>query len=133
MRRLSYIGLGVADIAAWRAFAVEALGMMAEDDPVGLLLRLDNQAYRFAVHEAADDDLLYVGVECSDAEGLDSDPVDACFVGADGDGAVGGEGDGNWCLRPARGGSKCRNRDAERDVSWQAPRRDRHVDPGAAG
>ena len=70
MQRLSYIGLGVADLAAWHAFAVETLGLMQIGEAGSTLLRLDDQAWRLALHQSDADDVLYVGLDCDNAAGV---------------------------------------------------------------
>lgn len=72
MPQLSYIGLGVADLDAWRGFAVDTLGLMSEDATETMFLRLDSQAYRIALHETAEDDILYVGIEYNDVAEVDA-------------------------------------------------------------
>lgn len=64
--KLAYCGLGVADVAAWVSFAVNALGFeLVEGDGVPKL-RIDDRAWRFAVHEAPGDDIAYAGYEVKD-------------------------------------------------------------------
>jgi len=61
-QRLAYCGLGVANVDEWVRFAVEALGLnLADGNPARL--RMDDRSWRFALHEAADDDILYAGFE----------------------------------------------------------------------
>jgi 2,3-dihydroxybiphenyl 1,2-dioxygenase len=67
LQQLSYLGLGVDDFDAWLKFAVETLGLMPEDVAGTLLLRLDSQAYRIALHASSENDLLYVGIKYDDA------------------------------------------------------------------
>ena len=70
--KLAYCGLGVEDVAAWVKFAVDALGLgLAEDQNVARL-RLDDRAWRFAVHEGPENDILYAGFELADEAGLAS-------------------------------------------------------------
>jgi 2,3-dihydroxybiphenyl 1,2-dioxygenase len=72
VQKLSYIGLGVADLNTWRVFASETLGLMPVDSAGGLLLRLDSQAYRIALHQSAEEDLLYVGIEYDGVTAVDA-------------------------------------------------------------
>ena len=72
MQRLSYIGLGVVDFDAWHAFAVGTLGLMPEGGAETMLLRLDTQAYRLALHKAANDDVLYIGIEFENTAEVDA-------------------------------------------------------------
>jgi len=59
--QLGYVGLGVSDVAAWEPFTTEVLGLqLGERLPDGtLLLRMDDNHYRIAVHPGGDDDLAY--------------------------------------------------------------------------
>lgn len=63
MQQLAYCGLGVSDVEAWTRFGIEALGLGLADDPHIRRLRMDDRSWRFALHEAADDDILYAGFE----------------------------------------------------------------------
>lgn len=55
---LGYLGIGVRDLAAWRAFATEVLGVQAVDadglDGEALYLRVDDRLYRFVVVPGGD-------------------------------------------------------------------------------
>src|SRR5437773_12312655 len=69
---LGYYGLGVKDLGAWEKFATQILGLQSAgmtDDGV-LRLRMDEYAYRFALHRDDADDLIYVGWEVADAAAL---------------------------------------------------------------
>lgn len=61
--KLSYCGLGVADVDAWMRFAVDALGMTAVPGSDTARLRNDEQSWRIAVHRAQADDVQYIGFE----------------------------------------------------------------------
>jgi 2,3-dihydroxybiphenyl 1,2-dioxygenase len=69
---LGYLGLGVKNPDVWEKFATQILGLqssgVAEDGR--LLLRMDENAYRFALHRDDADDLAYAGWEVADAAGL---------------------------------------------------------------
>lgn len=69
---LGYLGLGVKNPTAWEVFATEILGLQSSGvgDDGRLLLRMDENAYRFALHQNDADDLAYVGWEVADAAGL---------------------------------------------------------------
>jgi len=69
VQSLSYLGLNVADVAAWRRFATEVLGMQdAGAGPGGqTTLRLDDQAARIMLHASPADDLGYLGFDMADA------------------------------------------------------------------
>lgn len=69
---LGYLGLGVKDLAAWEKFATQILGLQsagATEDGT-LRLRMDEYAYRFALHQDDADDLSYIGWEVADAAAL---------------------------------------------------------------
>lgn len=68
MRGLGYLGLNVADAGAWRKFACELLGLMPVEDPRGdvLRLRMDERAWRIALHPGRPEGLAYAGWECAD-------------------------------------------------------------------
>jgi len=69
---LGYVGLGVSDLAAWRRFATELLGLQAVERSDGSIdLRMDAYATRLRLIEAAADDVAYVGWEVSDAAALE--------------------------------------------------------------
>ncbi|MGO9604655.1 MAG: biphenyl-2,3-diol 1,2-dioxygenase [Candidatus Binataceae bacterium] len=72
IRSLGYVGLGVKDLTAWERFATQVLGLQsAGDRGDGVLrLRMDEYAYRFALHRDDADDLAYAGWEVADAAGL---------------------------------------------------------------
>ncbi|HKP79660.1 MAG TPA: VOC family protein [Phenylobacterium sp.] len=69
-QRLAYCGLGVTDVDAWVRFAVEALGLSLAESSGVRRLRMDDQAWRFAVHEAPDNDILYAGFELAGEDEL---------------------------------------------------------------
>lgn len=62
---LGYLGLGVSDLAAWRAFATEILGMEFAEDEAGARLRMDYWRQRIVLQPGADDDLLFAGLRLS--------------------------------------------------------------------
>jgi 2,3-dihydroxybiphenyl 1,2-dioxygenase len=72
VQRLSYIGLNVANIAAWRDFATQALGLMVGETADGVVLRLDSRACRLILQNGSNDDVAYVGIECDNAEEADA-------------------------------------------------------------
>lgn len=69
---LGYLGLGVKNPAAWENFATQILGLQSSGttDDGRLLLRMDENAYRFALHRDDSDDIAYAGWEVADAAGL---------------------------------------------------------------
>jgi 2,3-dihydroxybiphenyl 1,2-dioxygenase len=74
IRTLAYIGLEVSDIDAWRSFAERLLGMPDErvgDDSNRLLLRMDQQRYRFDLRAAESDRLAWLGWEVATGNDLE--------------------------------------------------------------
>lgn len=69
-QKLAYCGLGVADVDAWIRFGVEGLGLQPVDDAGVHCLRLDEKAWRIALHESPADDILYAGFELDGDEDL---------------------------------------------------------------
>ncbi|MBP7334837.1 VOC family protein [Niveispirillum sp.] len=70
---LGYLGFGVASQAAWTDHAA-LLGLMsAAAGPDGSTrYRIDEHAWRFALHDDPTDDFLYAGFECGSAEHFDA-------------------------------------------------------------
>jgi len=60
---LGYVGIGVADMTAWRNFACDIMGLewVDEGERDRCYLRMDYWHHRFVVHENGGDDLLYTG------------------------------------------------------------------------
>lgn len=59
---LGYVVLNVSDLAAWRHFACDIIGMMAGPDTPGrLALRMDDHAYRLLLLEEGSDDIAVAG------------------------------------------------------------------------
>ena len=72
IQALGYIGLEVSDLAAWRGFACDQLGLQWVDRADGTVdLRLDNYATRIRLHTGPRDDLAYAGWEVRDQAALD--------------------------------------------------------------
>lgn len=68
---LAYIGLGVADVSAWTAFAESLAGLEPVADATGEpRLRMDEKAWRIAVEASPADDILYAGFATDDAKAL---------------------------------------------------------------
>lgn len=70
--QLGYLGIGVRDLGEWAAYAETTLGLgHAATDPDGsVLLRLDDYHHRFALHEDAQEDILYSGWQVERPEDL---------------------------------------------------------------
>jgi 2,3-dihydroxybiphenyl 1,2-dioxygenase len=60
---LGYLGLGVKDLAAWKRFAAEILGLEVVDggESDRCFLRMDYWHHRLALHADGSDDLAYLG------------------------------------------------------------------------
>ncbi|WP_172168005.1 VOC family protein [Paraburkholderia elongata] len=67
---LGYLGIGVSDLAAWRHYATNVLGVDWIDEPGGARLRMDYWHYRIRVHEDPSDDILYAGFRVAGPEEL---------------------------------------------------------------
>lgn len=65
--QLAYLGIGVSDMNAWKAFATDILGMQiierADDGTV--YLRMDENHHRIALHQSGEDDVLYIGLQAA--------------------------------------------------------------------
>jgi biphenyl-2,3-diol 1,2-dioxygenase len=70
---LAYVGLGVADVAAWTQFGVDILDFEdAGPQPGGgRLLRFDDHVGRIALHESPKNDIVYAGYSVDNAQALD--------------------------------------------------------------
>lgn len=69
---LGYFIVTATDLAAWRRFAVEIVGMQAVAHGADLVLRLDAQAQRLVITAGAQDDLQAVGWAFDDAIALEA-------------------------------------------------------------
>jgi 2,3-dihydroxybiphenyl 1,2-dioxygenase len=71
--QLGYIGIGVSDIAAWRDFAGEVLGLQINGEAAdgSLFLRMDNYHHRFELIPGGADDIAFHGWEVKDAASLE--------------------------------------------------------------
>jgi 2,3-dihydroxybiphenyl 1,2-dioxygenase len=65
--QLAYIGLGVSDMAGWRRFAADVMGMQVVEggDDGTVYLRMDEYHHRIALHPTGEDDALYVGLQAA--------------------------------------------------------------------
>ncbi len=69
---LGYVGVEARDSRRWIAFAEEVLGLRATETEDGLvLLRMDERAYRIAVHPGNRDGLAYLGWELPNVPALE--------------------------------------------------------------
>jgi 2,3-dihydroxyethylbenzene 1,2-dioxygenase len=68
---LGYFGLGVSDLAAWKQFAGEILGLEVREEPGEpdrAYLRMDYWHHRFVLHAGGDDDVAYLGFRVAGAD-----------------------------------------------------------------
>jgi len=73
LRGLGYLGVTSPDLAPWRAFATELIGLAPAAASAGMLrFRMDVRSYRIAVHRAARAGLAYAGWEAADRDALDA-------------------------------------------------------------
>ncbi|MGD9995667.1 MAG: VOC family protein [Ilumatobacteraceae bacterium] len=64
IKSLGYIGIGAADLDAWRTFATDLLGLQAAQPADDVLhLRMDGRVYRIAVERGTDGALHFLGLE----------------------------------------------------------------------
>jgi 2,3-dihydroxybiphenyl 1,2-dioxygenase len=65
---LGYLGLDVSDLAAWRLFAEDILGLSVGEARAdgSLPLRMDGRSHRFLLREGAADDVAYLGWQVAD-------------------------------------------------------------------
>lgn len=63
--QVAYVGIGVSDVARWRTFATDVLGMQVTDGGAdgAVYLRMDEYHHRIALHPSGEDDVLYIGVQ----------------------------------------------------------------------
>ena len=72
LRGLGYLGLSSPDLAPWRAFASELVGLApVSSSAAQLRFRMDTRGWRIAVHRAARAGLAYAGWEAADRHGVD--------------------------------------------------------------
>jgi 2,3-dihydroxybiphenyl 1,2-dioxygenase len=72
--RLAYIGAGATDLAAWRSYGTEVLGLTVgvDSDERLLYLRADDRHHRLSIHAGGKDDLSFVGWEVPDHTALEA-------------------------------------------------------------
>lgn len=67
---LGYLGIGVSDIEAWRAYAINILGVEAVEHEGGLDLRYDEKASRIRLRPTGEDDVVCLGFEVDSMDNL---------------------------------------------------------------
>jgi 3,4-dihydroxy-9,10-secoandrosta-1,3,5(10)-triene-9,17-dione 4,5-dioxygenase len=69
---LGYLGLSAPDLAEWRAYATEVLGLqVVTSSSQQLLLRMDERGWRFAIQHAESGGLAYTGWEVANRQSLE--------------------------------------------------------------
>lgn len=72
LRGLGYLGVTSPDLAPWRAFASELIGLApVSTSAVQLRFRMDERGWRLAVHRGARAGLAYAGWEAADRDSVD--------------------------------------------------------------
>ncbi len=68
-----YLGIGVSDIAAWKDFATNILGLMVAGagSDGATLLRMDEMSRRFMLYPTGEDDVIFYGYEVASKAQLD--------------------------------------------------------------
>jgi 2,3-dihydroxybiphenyl 1,2-dioxygenase len=63
--QLAYVGIGVSDMARWKSFAAEVLGLEIGEpsDDGAVYLRMDEYHHRIALYPSGEDDVLYIGLQ----------------------------------------------------------------------
>ncbi len=72
--RLAYLGANATDLAAWRKYSTEVLGLEIGSDSRDrlLYLRADERHHRLSIHAAENDDVAYVGWELTSHAALEA-------------------------------------------------------------
>ena len=71
--RLAYLGADATDLAAWKKFSTEVMGLQvaAESNDRRLYLRADERHHRLSIHAGDEDDITYVGWELANHRALE--------------------------------------------------------------
>lgn len=74
VRSLAYVRVGTRDLAAWRGFGTDVLGLQVVEsgDANILLLRMDDRAWRFRIEKQDAEAYLAAGLECPDQASFDA-------------------------------------------------------------
>jgi extradiol dioxygenase len=65
--QLAYVGIGVSDMARWRSFASDVLGMEVVEGAADgtVYLRMDECHHRVTLHPTGEDDVVYIGLQAA--------------------------------------------------------------------
>ena len=69
---LGYLGIGVSDLAAWKTYALDVLGIEVIERGSRLDLRYDEQVWRLSLAASGEDDLTFIGLEVNSIEALEA-------------------------------------------------------------
>ena len=69
---LGYLGIGVSDLAAWKTYALDVLGIEVIERGSRLDLRYDEQVWRLSLEASGEDDLTFIGLEVNSIEALEA-------------------------------------------------------------
>ena len=72
--KLAYLGANATDLAAWKKYSTEVMGLQvaADSSDRRLYLRADERHHRLSIHAADNDDIEYVGWELASHESLEA-------------------------------------------------------------
>lgn len=72
--KLAYLGANATDLAAWKKYSTEVMGLQIGTDSSDrrLYLRADERHHRLSIHAADNDDIEYVGWELANHESLEA-------------------------------------------------------------
>ena len=73
VQELGYLGIEATDLAAWRRFAVDMLGLQGGNERTDgtLALRLDDRVHRLLISPGPADDMVFAGYDCGDETNLE--------------------------------------------------------------
>ena len=69
---LGYLGIGVSDLAAWKTYALDVLGIEVIERESLVDLRYDEQVWRLSLAASGEDDLTFIGLEVNSIEALEA-------------------------------------------------------------
>ncbi len=99
IQSLAYLGFNSPNATEWSTFGPEVLGAELVDvDGAAAGLRVDDAAWRVAIHEADENDIAYIGWDVGDAAGLEGVSARLTAAGFD----VGSDRDANADVIAAR-------------------------------
>ena len=83
VRAVGYVGINATDLESWDSFATGVLGAQVLDDIVGARqIKVDDYAWRIAVHQSEADGFAYAGLEFANAKEFDDAIKELAACGA---------------------------------------------------